>query len=113
MIINLSDVSASNAGYHLAVRWFPSLDSTASTPGNTSYGQWSYTNDTSWIAGAAGSSTSYFFKTTSYEGGPNANSLGYATSVTAVPEPSSYAAIIALFSLGILIKYSLRSKVVA
>lgn len=113
MIINLSDVSASNAGYHLAVRWFPSLSSGAATPGNTNYGQYGYLDDSSWIAPAAGSSLSYFFKTISYESGPNANSTGYATNITAVPEPSSYAIIMALFSLGLLIKHSWRSRIAA
>lgn len=90
----------------LIIRWYPSLTTADTTPGATTYGQYGYANDVTWVAGGDGTTTSYSFLTQSSGGGTSANSLGYASNtITAVPEPSSYAALVALFSLGLLIKH--------
>lgn len=106
-IISLSDIDLSIypvASDYLIIRWFPSLTTSSTTPGTTTYGEFGYANDVTWVAGTAGSSNSYFFKTTSYESGPNPDSLGQASNtVSPVPEPSSYATVIGLFSLGMML----------
>jgi hypothetical protein len=118
--VDLSTTSVAN--YYLAIRWFPSLPSNASAPGsNTRYGEYGYGTDafsldTSgenvWRIPSSAATIAPTFLTTS-AGGSSDDTRGYATNFTAGPEPSSYAIIIALFSLGLLIKHSLRSKIVA
>jgi len=115
LTIDLADYPSQQiAGDYFVIRWFPSLTTSNLTPGSTSYGQFGYPDGTNptWIIGSASSITSYTFRTTS-AGGTFADSTGYATNITAVPEPSSYAIIIALFSLGLLIKHSWRSRIAA
>jgi hypothetical protein len=106
-IISLSGIDLATypvANDYLIIRWFPSLTTSSPTPGTTTYGEFGYANDVTWVAGNAGSSNSYFFKTTSYESGPYSDSLGEASNtVSAVPEPSSYATVIGLFSLGLML----------
>jgi len=117
------DLSTSSvANYYLAIRWFPSLPSNASAPGsNTLYGEYGYGTDafsldTSgenvWRIPSTSATIAPTFLTQS-AGGNSDNTLGYADNITAVPEPSSYAVIVALFSLGLLIKHSWRSKIAA
>jgi hypothetical protein len=105
--VDLADYQTSITGDYFVIRWFPSLDVDTVTPGTTSFGEFGYPTDISWIIGSAGSSTPYSFRTTSV-GGPYPDSDGNAVHITAVPEPSSYAAIIAFFSLGLLIKHGWR-----
>lgn len=112
MILSLPSIDLSTtpvAGDYLAVRWFPSLSGSTipSSPGSTSYGQFDYSNDNTWIVVSSGY-FNYHFLTQSSGFGSSPDSLGYASNITAVPEPSSYAAIVALFSLGLLIKHGWR-----
>jgi hypothetical protein len=86
------------------IRWFPSLTTSSTTPGTTTYGEFGYPTDTSWVIGAADTSTPYSFLTSSANG-PYPDSFGKADRITAVPEPSNYAIIVAIFSLGLLIKH--------
>lgn len=111
--------ATSVSNYYLAIRWFPTLTTSATAPGaNTSYGQYAYGSDSAststtisgnpwqpWQITSSSGSLAPNFLTLS-AGGPSDNSLGYASNtITAVPEPSSYAALVALFSLGLLIKH--------
>jgi hypothetical protein len=93
-LTNLSLTTTPVAGYNLLARWFPTLTTASSTPGyGTAYGQWGFPNDATWVAPAAGLTSSYSFLTAT-AGGPNADTLGRASlSTPAVPEPSTYAAI--------------------
>lgn len=91
------------AGDALIVRWYPSLTTSSSAPGLTTYGQFGYPNNPSsldstntWIAPSGGGSVSFSFLTTS-AGGPYSNSMGNASfTVSAVPEPSNYVVIIGI-----------------
>lgn len=96
-----------SAGDSLIVRWFPSLTSSDSTPGVTSFGQYGYsavsgaTLDTSWVVPSASSAVDYQLLTTDV-GGSLASSVGQATSTTsAVPEPAATAGLMALAALAI------------
>lgn len=112
MAVNNIDLSTYPiAGDYLTIRWFPTLTSSSLQPGDsTSYGQYGYLNDNSWIAGNAGSSTTYTFLTQSSGFGSATNSLGYASNtVTPVPEPSSSAIVIALCALAVTIHHRRRA----
>lgn len=93
------------AGDALIVRWYPSLTTSNTTPGLTTYGQFGYPNNPSsldssntWVTPSGGGSVSFSFLTTS-AGGPYADSMGKASNtVSAVPEPSSYMVIIGICS---------------
>jgi hypothetical protein len=88
------------ATYKLALRWFPTLTTAATTPGNsTPYGQFDFNNDPTWVAPSSGNSENYSLLTTA-AGGSLGNSTGYATRATAaIPEPSTYAALAGLAAL--------------
>lgn len=91
------------AGYSLLVQWFPTLLSTATTPGyGTWFGQFSTANDVTWVSPAAGASETFTFLTVAV-GGANANSLGSAMQMTAVPEPSTYALLAGIACLGFMV----------
>lgn len=92
--------SATYSGDYLLVRWFPTLTSVAVTPGVTTYGQFGYPNDVSWFAPAAGNTVSYSMVTIG-AGGALADSVGMASYATAVPEPSTYAALLGISVLGL------------
>jgi hypothetical protein len=92
------------SGDYLIIRWFPSLTTADTAPGATTYGEYGYNNDNTWIAGGASSTLSYSFLTQSSGAGSSPDSLGYASNtVSPVPEPSSYATVIGLFSLGMML----------
>lgn len=99
-------VSAAYATNYLMVRWFPTITSLQALPGNsTAYGQFGYANDNSWVAPSAGNTLAYNFFTVSTGLGALSDALGYATLSTppaAVPEPTTYAAILGVFALGII-----------
>ena len=100
MSVVLSNISASTySGDRLLVRWFPTLNSSALSPGVASYGEYGFPNDASWFAPAAGGTQSYSMVTVS-AGGALSDTLGQAVYATAVPEPSTYALIAGLLSLG-------------
>jgi len=112
MAVNNIDLSTYPiAGDYLTIRWFPTLTSSSLQPGaSTSYGQYGYLNDNSWIAGNAGSSITYTFLTQSTGIGSATNSIGYANNtVTPVPEPSSSAIVIALCALAVTIHHRRRA----
>ncbi|MDI1250700.1 MAG: PEP-CTERM sorting domain-containing protein [Lacunisphaera sp.] len=102
------------AGYALKLQWFPTLDSTALTPGNsTPYGLYigqfspdatTITNigtDIAWNSPADTNTVSYNLFTISTGLGGIANSVGVANLTTAaIPEPSTYAAIFGALALG-------------
>jgi hypothetical protein len=92
--LNLS--STAIAGHNLIARWFPTLTTSSSAPGyGTAYGQWGFPNDATWVAPAAGGTSSYSFLTTAASGS-NADTLGRASLTTpAIPEPSTYAVLAA------------------
>jgi hypothetical protein len=98
--ISVSSVDLSVAGIapgsFLAVRWFPTLTPSSTTPGNsTPYGQWGYANDSAWVVPTSSGLIDLSFQTASAFGGSAANSAGYASlSTAAIPEPSTYAAIL-------------------
>ncbi|MBI2513886.1 MAG: PEP-CTERM sorting domain-containing protein [Opitutae bacterium] len=103
--ISLS-VSSTYAANFLLVRWFPTLTSLQALPGNsTAYGEFGYPNDNTWVAPSAGNTLAYNFFTVSTTLGSFANTLGYAslsTAPAAVPEPTTYAAILGVFAMGII-----------
>ncbi len=88
-----------NAGDLLLLRWFPTISGTtipAAPPAGSAYGQFrtdiveNFSN-TTWVAPADGSTVDLNFLTTS-GGGTEPNSTGRASlTVTAIPEPSTYA----------------------
>jgi hypothetical protein len=101
MSIALSNITLAT-GTNILVRWFPTLLSSANTPGGgTAYGEYGYINDVSWVAPAQSNSVSLSLVTTSTGFGSAANSLGYASLTTAIPEPSTYAAIFGALVLGL------------
>ncbi|HEY8903416.1 MAG TPA: hypothetical protein VIM48_06895 [Chthoniobacterales bacterium] len=103
------------AGDALIVRWYPSLTTSSSAPGLTTYGQFGYPNNPSsldstntWIAPSGGGSVSFSFLTTG-AGGPYPNSMGNASlTVSAVPEPSNYVVIIGISAVLIGLRYRRR-----
>jgi hypothetical protein len=116
MVVSLSNIDLSTypvANDYIIIRWFPSLDANASTPGTTTYGEYGfgYTGGSSWKLGASGSYSLSLVTTSA--GGSSANSLGYASKITAVPEPSSYAVLVGLFSLGLFVWHGRRKTSVA
>lgn len=86
------------AGYDLMIRWFPTLTTSSTAPGDgTSYGEYGFNQDNTWVAPSAGNTLSYSLVTLSF-GGSLANTVGSAMlSTPAVPEPSTYAQ----FALGL------------
>lgn len=88
------------ATYKLALRWFPTLTTAATTPGaSTAYGQFDFNSDATWVAPSAGNSDNYTMLTTAASGSLP-NSTGYASLTTAaIPEPSTYAALAGLAAL--------------
>lgn len=104
------------SGDALLVRWYPSLITSSSAPGSlTHYGQFGYPNNPSsldltntWVAPSAGGSASFSFQTSS-AGGSYSDSIGYASNVTPVPEPSSSAIVIALCALAVTIHHRRRA----
>lgn len=88
-----------NVGDPLELFWYPTLTTSATTPGNnTSFGmfrtdqvQSADGSDIAWIAPANGGPYNLFFLTTS-QGGSNPDAFGIANlTVNPVPEPSIYA----------------------
>jgi len=97
---------------NLMIRWFPTLTSNATAPGfATFYGQYGVADDAAWVAPAAGGALSYFLLTVS-AGGSLAEAVGQANLATAIPEPSTYAALLALAALGF-VAYRRRAAVAA
>jgi hypothetical protein len=92
------------AGWVFLIQWFPTLSSSALTPGNgTPYGQYSTLNDASWVAPAAGGNVAFSYLNVLSGLGSASNSLGVAslsTAAAAVPEPATYAAIAGMMALG-------------
>ncbi len=85
---------------NLIIRWFPTLSAQSAAPGfATFYGEYGFTQDSSWVAPAPGSSLMYEFVTVA-AGGTIADAVGRATLQTAIPEPSTYAAIFGALALG-------------
>jgi hypothetical protein len=103
------------AGYALLVRWYPSLTTSSSAPGFTTYGQFGYPDNPSlldstntWLAPNAGNSVSYTFFTSSV-GGSYPDSKGSASrTITPVPEPSSAIAIVALCATVAIVRHRRR-----
>jgi len=90
-----------NAGDPLLLRWWPTLTTSSSTPGaNTTYGQFRTDatengSTTGWVTPADGQTVSLNFLDQA-AGGTEPNSAGKASLTTAaVPEPSTYALIVA------------------
>jgi hypothetical protein len=106
--INLTQNPVTN--YAFVVRWYPSLTTSDTTPGATLYGEFGHPTDASWVIGANGASTPYSFLTQSADSSsPYPDSFGQASNtVSAVPEPSSYAILIGLFSLGMMLLHIWR-----
>lgn len=93
-------ISTLPPGYFLKLQWFPTLtlSSAAGAPGyGTTFG--AYTN-VAWTSPSDGGTQTYDFLTTS-AGGSVANSVGSSSLMTAsaVPEPSTYAAIFGMLAL--------------
>lgn len=117
MVVTLADVniytsdtlgSYLRAGESVFVRWYPGLTTADTVPGVTSFGQYGYTSisgavlDTSWVLPAGGATGDFGFLTSSSTAGSLDNSLGFASSSTsAVPEPSTTAALLGLAALGL------------
>lgn len=99
-------------GQQIMVRWFPTLTTAATTPGaGTSYGQYTYTiantdsTAADWMIPGDGVTVDPTFLTTSL-GGSLPNNAGLATlqipgGVSAIPEPSTYALLGGLATLGL------------
>lgn len=89
------------AGQNLMIRWYPTLSTQSSAPGfNTFYGEFSVIQDSSWVAPSAGNTIGLQLLTMSTGGGALADAVGYASKVTPVPEPATYAALIGALALG-------------
>jgi hypothetical protein len=103
------------AGDALVIRWYPSLTTSNSAPGLTTYGQFGYPNNPSsvdstntWIAPSGGGSVAFSFLTTG-AGGSYPNSMGNASNtVSAVPEPSNYVVIIGICAAIMALRYGRR-----
>lgn len=102
------------AGATLFVRWYPALTAADSAPGVTTFGQYGYsmlsgaTLDATWVVPSAGSAVSYALLTLSV-GGSLDESAGQAVYTTsAIPEPSTAAALCGLAGLGLALR--LRRK---
>jgi PEP-CTERM putative exosortase interaction domain len=106
-IADYSTYSASfNIGDPLAVRWYPSLGLGASAPGATTYGQYTSTSvlngsDIAWLAPAdSGGTYTLNLISTSFDGETPAVNLRASLTTSAIPEPSSFAALASLAMLG-------------
>lgn len=96
--------------YAILVRWYPSLTTSNSAPGSTTYGQFGYPEDSTWFIPSGGGTVGYSFLTTS-AGGSYPDSMGQASNtITPVPEPSSYALIIGFCTVLIAMRHR-RSSV--
>lgn len=115
--VNIDLTTYPIAGDALIVRWYPSLTTSSSAPGLTTYGQFGYPNNPSsvdpsntWIAPSGGGSVAFSFLTTS-AGGPYPDSMGNASNtVSAVPEPSNYAVIIGICAGLMALRYGRRAE---
>lgn len=100
MLLSLNNISLA-ANTNLLVRWFPTLTIGASAPGgSTPYGQYGSLTDVAWVSPSNGQTVAIGFLTLS-AGGSTADSAGFASlTTTAIPEPSTYAAILGALALG-------------
>ncbi|HEY8903415.1 MAG TPA: PEP-CTERM sorting domain-containing protein [Chthoniobacterales bacterium] len=113
--VNIDLTTFPVAGDALVVRWYPSLTTSSSAPGFTTYGQFGYPDNPSlldsnntWLTPSAGNSGSYSFITSSL-GGSYPDSKGFAShTITPVPEPSSSIAIVALCATVVAIRHRRR-----
>jgi len=99
----------------LYARWYPSLTTSDSVPGATSYGQYGYSSvggtllDSTWVLPAAGLTAQYSFVTVGADSGSSIpDSAGVASNATAVPEPATTAAM--LGGLGLTFGWFIRRK---
>jgi len=102
------------SGSTLYVRWYPTVSGSSAAPGQTAYGQYGYASasgsllDASWVVQSVGSSSDYMLLTTS-AGGTQPDAAGQAlASTSAVPEPSTTAAV--LGGLGLIAGWYFRRR---
>ena len=84
-------------GDGLALRWYPTLKVDSPVVAGNRYGQFT---DSSWVLPSDGGSIGLQFLNVASGAGTFANSLAVSTG-TVVPEPSTYAAILGLATLGL------------
>ena len=108
--LNIADYTTYSASFNLndplTIRWYPSLVAGSATPGATTYGEFREAlagdgSDMSWAAPADGGNTYALNLISTDFGGSVAPSALRATLVTAVPEPSSFAALAGFAVLGL------------
>lgn len=110
--LNIADYTTYSASFSvndpLAVRWFPSLTTSSTVPGSTSYGHFSSSSvlsgsDIAWLAPAdAGGTYTLNLLSTDFSGEtPVAQMRANLSTAGAIPEPSSFAALAGLAMLGV------------
>lgn len=87
-VVSLANINYANQ--YITLRWFPGLSSGAVAPGATTYGQYGYADNSSWVAPSAGGTSALGFLTVG-AGGSLLDTSGRAVlSIAAIPEPSTY-----------------------